>query len=292
MNTEVILTCAVTGAGDTAGKHPNLPITPEQIANAAIDAAKAGASVAHIHTRDPATGQGNRDRKAFREIVDRVRSSSQDIVLNLTTGMGGVYYPSEGNPAIAGAGTDFVGPEERVAHVEELRPEICSLDCGSMNFGDGIATNTPQHLKVMAERIRAAGVKPEIEVFDMGQVWLAKQLIADGAIDEPALFQLCMGIPWGIEADTRAMALMRDLLPEGSIWAGFGISRMQFPMVAQAMLLGGHCRVGLEDNLYLKRGVFASNGELVAKAKSIIELLGGRVLSPAETRERLRLTKH
>lgn len=291
LNTEVILTCAVTGSGDTAGKHPDLPITPQQIAAAALQAANAGASVAHIHTRDPETGAGNRDRAAFREIVETIRASDTDVVLNLTTGMGGEFYPGEENPAIGAPGTDFVSPEERVLHVEECLPEICSLDCGSMNFGDAIATNTPEHLKVMAQRIQAAGVKPEIEVFDMGQIWLAKHLIAEGVIDEPPLLQLCMGIPWGVEADPRTMALMRDLLPDNAIWSGFGVSRMQFPMLVQAMLLGGHCRVGLEDNLYLERGVLASNGQLVEKAVTIIKALGGRVLSPGEARERLGLKK-
>jgi len=291
LNTEVILTCAVTGSGDTAGKHPDLPITPQQIAAAALQAADAGASVAHIHTRDPETGAGNRDRAAFREIVETIRASDTDVVLNLTTGMGGEFYPGEENPAIGAPGTDFVSPEERVLHVEECLPEICTLDCGSMNFGDAIATNTPEHLKVMSRRIQAAGVKPEIEVFDMGQIWLAKHLIEEGVIDEPPLLQLCMGIPWGVEADPRTMALMRDLLPDNAIWSGFGVSRMQFPMLVQAMLLGGHCRVGLEDNLYLERGVLASNGQLVEKAVMIIEALGGRVLSPGEARERLGLKK-
>lgn len=292
MNTEVILTCAVTGGGDTVGKHPAIPCTPRQIADATIESANAGASVAHIHVRDPETGAPGRDRGCFRQVVDFVRESNVDVVLNLTTGMGGEYYPGEEDPAVGGPGTDFASPEERVAHVEELRPEICSLDCGSMNFAGSVAMNTLDHLRVMAEHIRDCGTKPEIEVFDMGQIWQAKQLISEGLIDGTPLFQLCMGIPWGAEADPRAMALMRDSLPPGSVWAGFGISRMQMPFVAQAMLLGGHCRVGLEDNLYLERGRFASNGELVEKAKHIIEQLGGRVLSPAEARERLGIAAH
>ena len=292
MNTEVILTCAVTGGGDTVGKHPAIPCTPRQIADATIESANAGASVAHIHVRDPETGAPGRDRGCFRQVVDFVRESNVDIVINLTTGMGGEYYPGGDDPAVGGPGTDFAPPEERVAHVEELRPEICSLDCGSMNFSGSVAMNTLDHLRVMAERIRDCGTKPEIEVFDMGQIWQAKQLLSEGLIVGTPLFQLCMGIPWGVEADPRAMALMRDSLPPGSVWAGFGISRMQMPFVAQAMLLGGHCRVGLEDNLYLERGRFASNGELVEKAKHIIGQLGGRVLSPAEARERLGITAH
>ena len=292
MNTEVILTCAVTGGGDTVGKHPAIPCTPRQIADATIEAASAGASVAHIHVRDPETGAPGRDRECFRQVVGFVRESNVDVVLNLTTGMGGEYYPGDEDPAVGGPGTDFAPPEERVAHVEELRPEICSLDCGSMNFAGSVAMNTLDHLRGMAERIRDCGTKPEIEVFDMGQIWQAKQLLSEGRIAGTPLFQLCMGIPWGVEADPRAMALMRDSLPPGSVWAGFGISRMQMPFVAQAMLLGGHCRVGLEDNLYLERGRFASNGELVEKAKHIIEQLGGRVLSPAEARERLGIAAH
>ena len=292
MNTEVILTCAVTGGGDTVGKHPAIPYTPRQIADATIESASAGASVAHIHVRDPETGAPGRDRECFRQVVGFVRESNVDVVLNLTTGMGGEYYPGDEDPAVGGPGTDFAPPEERVAHVEELRPEICSLDCGSMNFAGSVAMNTLDHLRVMAERIRDCGTKPEIEVFDMGQIWQAKQLLSEGLIAGTPLFQLCMGIPWGVEADPRAMALMRDSLPPGSVWAGFGISRMQMPFVAQAMLLGGHCRVGLEDNLYLERGRFASNGELVEKAKHIIEQLGGRVLSPAEARERLGIAAH
>ena len=292
MNTEVILTCAVTGGGDTVGKHPAIPCTPRQIADATIESANAGASVAHIHVRDPETGAPGRDRGCFRQVVDFVRESNVDVMINLTTGMGGEYYPGGDDPAVGGPGTDFAPPEERVAHVEELRPEICSLDCGSMNFSGSVAMNTLDHLRVMAERIRDCGTKPEIEVFDLGQIWQAKQLISEGLIVGTPLFQLCMGIPWGVEADPRAMALMRDSLPPGSVWAGFGISRMQMPFVAQAMLLGGHCRVGLEDNLYLERGKFASNGELVEKAKHIIEQLGGRVLSPAEARERLGIRAH
>ena len=292
MNTEIILTCAVTGGADTVGKHPAIPHTPRQIADAVIESAQAGAAVAHIHVRDPETGAPGRDRECFRQVVGFVRESNVDVVINLTTGMGGDYHPGEDNPAVGGPGTDFATPEERVAHVEELRPEICSLDCGSMNFTDSVAMNTLHHLRIMAERIRDCGTKPEIEVFDMGQIWQAKQLISEGLIVGTPLFQLCMGIPWGVEADPRAMALMRDSLPPGSTWAGFGISRYQMPFVAQAMLLGGHCRVGLEDNLYLERGRFASNGELVEKARHIIEQLGGRVVSAEEARKKLGIATH
>jgi len=291
MNEEVIISCAVTGAGETVGVHPAIPVTPEEIANAAIEAARAGAAIAHIHVRDLQTGKGNRDRALFREVVERIRESDTDVVINLTTGMGGDYIPSETDPAVAAPESDYVTPEERVLHIEELRPEICSLDCGSMNFGSGLALNTVDHLRVMAEHIKACGVKPEIEAFELGHIWLAKQLIKEGIIDEPPLFQLCLGIPWGAEANAETLLVMRNMLPEGANWAAFGIARAQFPMVAQAMLLGGHVRVGLEDNLYLERGVFASNGQLVEKAVKIVETLGARVLSPQEAREKLGLKK-
>jgi uncharacterized protein (DUF849 family) len=289
VNREVIITCAVTGAGDTVGKHPAIPVTPEQIAAAALEAAKAGAAVVHIHVRDVKTGQGNRDPQLFREVVERIRGSGTDVVLNLTTGMGGDLYPGPNDPAVAGPGTDFAPPEERVRHVEALRPEICSLDCGTMNFGSGLAVNTPDHLRVMAQRIRRCGVKPELEVFELGHIWLAKQLHAEGLIESPPLFQICLGIPWGAEANPGTLQLMCDMLPEGAHWAAFGIGPMEFPMLAQSMLLGGHVRVGLEDNLYLSKGVFASNGQLVEKAVTIVETLGARVLGPQEARERLGL---
>jgi uncharacterized protein (DUF849 family) len=291
MNSEVIVTCAVTGAGDTADKHPDLPVTPEQIADAAIEAARAGAAVAHIHVRDPDTGKASRDPALFREVVERVRGSDTDVIINLTAGMGGDFFPGADNPATGGPGTDMAGPVERLVHVEELLPEICSLDCGTLNFADGVYISTAEYLRVMAKRIKDCGVKPELEVFDTGHVWLANQLIAEDLIDDPPLFQICLGIPWGAPASTGTMMTMRDLLPANAVWAGFGISRMEMPMVAQAVLLGGNVRVGLEDNLYLERGVLASNGKLVEKAIKIIELMGARALSPAETRERLGLRR-
>jgi uncharacterized protein (DUF849 family) len=291
VNREVIITCAVTGAGDTVGKHPSMPVKPDEIAGAALEAAQAGAAIAHIHVRDVETGKGNRDPALFRDVVERIRADATDVVINLTTGMGGDFFPGETDPAVGGPGTDFARPEERVRHVEELRPEICSLDCGSMNFGDGLAINTPQHLRTMAERIQRCGVKPELEVFELGHIRLAKQLIEAGLVEDPPLFQICLGIPWGAEANTETLQHMRDMLPAGALWAAFGIARMEFPMVAQAMLLGGHVRVGLEDNLYLDRGVFASNAQLVERAVTIVETLGGRVLGPEEARQRLGLKK-
>jgi len=290
MNKNVIITCAVTGAGDSLARHPDLPVTPEQIAEAVISAAKAGAAVAHIHVRDPKTGKGARDVELFRQVVERVRDSDTDVIINLTAGMGGAWFPGEEDPSLPGPGTDMIGPEERLAHVEALRPEICSLDCGTMNFGDNeIYISTPDFLWKMAGLIQEWGVKPELEVFDLGQIWFANQLIEAGRIESPPLFQICLGIPWGAPADTESMMAMRNALPADANWAGFGITRMEMPMLAQAVLLGGNVRVGLEDNLYLSKGVLASNAQLVEQAVGIIESLGSRVVGPAEAREQLGL---
>ena len=291
MNREVIVTCAVTGSGDTVGKHPAIPVTPEQIANAAVEAARAGAAIAHIHVRDPATGKAARRLELYREVVERVRASGVDVVLNLTAGMGGDFVPDEAEPWRGGPGTDMATVADRLAHIEELRPELCTLDCGSMNYAASAYVSTPDMLRAMAARIKAAGVKPEIEVFELGHVWQAKMLLAEGLIEPPPLFQLCMGIPYGAEADPRAVLAMRDLLPEGAIFAAFGIGRMQMPMVAQAAILGGHVRVGLEDNLWLDKGVPATNGDLVARACEILRLLGARTLGPEEARARLGLRR-
>ena len=291
MNFDVILTCAVTGAGDTTGKHPGVPVTPKQVADAAIEAAKAGAAVAHIHARDPETGKGSRDPELFKEIVDRVRSSDTDVVVNLTAGMGGDWVLGDTDPTAPGDGSDMVGPLERLAHVESLLPEICSLDCGTMNFGDGneIYISTPPYLRKMAALTQEWGVKPELEVFELGHIRFAKQMLAEGLIDAPPMFQICLGIPWGAEQSVDNMKVMKDELPAGANWASFGISRMQMPMAAAAVAMGGNVRVGLEDNLYLDRGVLASNGQLVERAVGIIERMGARVLTPQEAREKLKL---
>ncbi len=291
MNYDVVITCAVTGAADTTGRSKLVPVTPEQVANAAIEAAKAGAAVAHIHVRDPETGKGSRDVGLFREAVDRVRDSGVDVIINLTAGMGGDWIPSDEDPSMPAPGTDMVGPEERLAHVVECKPEICSLDCGTMIFGDGndLYLNTPVYLRKMAKITQELGVKPELEVFDLGQIRLARALVDEGLIDAPPMFQLCLGIPWGAGADTETMTAMKQALPDNAVWAGFGISRMQMPMVAQAMILGGNVRVGLEDNIYLERGVLATNGQLVQRAVEIIERLGGRVLTPDEARQKIGL---
>jgi len=291
MNRNVIITCPITGAGDAWSKHPELPVSPEQIADAVISAAQAGAAVAHIHVRDPETGQGSRDVDLFADVVERVRASDTDVIINLTAGMGGAWFPGDdGDPSMPGPGTDMIGPEDRLAHVNKLRPDICSLDCGTMNFGDNeIYVSTPAYLRTMAKLLQEWGVKPELEVFDLGHIRLAGQLIKEGLIDAPPLFQICLGIPWGAEADTDSMLAMRNALPPGSIWAGFGVGRMEMPMVAQAVLLGGNVRVGLEDNLYLEKGVLASNADLVTRAREIIERLGAAVASPDEAREALGL---
>ncbi|GHE21115.1 3-keto-5-aminohexanoate cleavage protein [Halomonas urumqiensis] len=289
MNRNVILTCAVTGAGDTAGKNPNVPVTPRQIADDCIAAAKAGASVAHIHVRDPETGGISHSTEHFREVMERVRDADTDIVMNITAGGGGDWIPDAEDPTRGGPGTDIQTPAERHAPVGELLPELCTLDCGSLNFGDMVYVNPADWLREHARLVQAAGVKPELECFDLGHVWFARQLQQEGLLDGTPLYQLCLGIPWGAEADPETMLAMRNKLPAGANWAAFGIGRHQMPMVAQAMLLGGHARVGLEDNLYLKKGVMATNAQLVEKAGTLIENLGGRVMTPAETRAHLSL---
>ena len=294
MNSEVVITCAVTGAGDTVGRHPDIPVTPQQIADSAIDAAKAGAAVVHCHVRDPQTGKGSRDVALYREVVARIRDSDTDVVVNLTAGMGGdlVIGPEE-QPTAFGEDTDLVGAVARLPHVEELLPEICSLDCGSYNFGEGslVYVSTPDMLRRGAKRIRELGVKPELEVFDTGHLWFCKQMLEEGLLEEPPLFQLCHGIPWGAPADMGVFKASVEALPPGANFTGFAISRNQMPFAAASVLLGGHVRVGLEDNLYLRRGVFASNAQLVEQARTIVELMGARVLDPDEARAKFGLAK-
>jgi uncharacterized protein (DUF849 family) len=291
MNFEVIVTCAVTGAGDTTGKSPHVPVTPRQIADAAIEAAEAGAAIAHIHVRDPKTGKGSRDIGLFEEAVALVRESDTDVVNNLTAGMGGDWSPLPENPAMPGPGTDMIGPEERLAHVKACMPEICSLDCGTLNFSDtdDIYISTPPTLRRMAGLVKEWGVKPELEVFDLGHIRFAKQMVAEGLIADPPMFQLCLGIPWGADQTVETMAAMKAQLPPGASWAGFGISRMQMPMLAAAVAMGGNVRVGLEDNIWLDRGVLATNGQLVTRAVEIIERMGGRAVTPQEARNKLKL---
>jgi uncharacterized protein (DUF849 family) len=294
LNTEAFVTCAVTGAGDTTGSSDRVPVTPQQIADSAIEAARAGAAVVHIHVRDPETGRGARDVALYREAVERVRAADVDAVINLTAGMGGdlVLGGVDAPLPLDEDGTDMAGAEERLAHVTELRPEICTLDCGSMNFaagGDYVMTNTPAILRAMAERVRQLGVRPELEVFDSGHLVMVKDLIRAGLIDEPVLIQLCMGIPYGAPADPLGFMALVSQLPERAVFSAFSIGRMQLPYVALAVIAGGHVRVGLEDNLYLARGRLATNAELVARAVTILEAMNVRVLGPAEVRERLAL---
>jgi len=289
MSRPVIITCALTGGGDTTGKSDKVPVTPEQIANAAIDAGKAGATICHIHVRDPKTGKPSMEKSLYAEVVKRIRESESNIIINLTTGAGGGFMPSDGDAGVNALPRGLRRPEERTEHVEELKPEVCSLDVATMNFGERAFVNVPQHLEAMARRIRDAGTKPEIEVFDAGHARLASKMYADGLFDAPPLFQLCLGIPWGAPATPEALAYMRNQLPKDAIWAGFGISRQQMPMVAEVVNLGGHVRVGLEDNLYLDKGQLATNAQLVERAVGIINLMGARVAEPDEARKMLGL---
>ncbi len=288
MNRSPVITCAVTGSGDTAGKHPDLPKSPVEIATAAIEAAKAGAAIAHIHVREPETGKPCRDIELYREVVDRIRESDIDVVINLTTGMGGdLYLGPDDDPLNFTDDTDCVGQMERMEHVEALLPEICSLDCGSFNYmgQNYVYVSTQTMLELGANRLQKIGVKPELEVFDMGQIWFAKHMIDEGLIDAPPLFQVCLGIPWGAPATPNTFQAMVSELPENCNWSGFAIGAMEMPMVAQAVLLGGNVRVGLEDNLYLEKGVLATNAQLVERARTIVEAMGAKVQTPAEARE-------
>jgi uncharacterized protein (DUF849 family) len=296
MNWDVFITCAVTGAGDSTGRSDKVPVTPAQIAAAAIEAAQAGAAVAHIHVRDPATGKGARDVALYAEVMERVRSSGTDVIVNLTAGMGGdlVFGSVEAPLPPHAAGTDMAGATERLAHVTQLLPEICTLDCGSMNFaagGDYVMINTPDTLRAMARHVQALGVKPELEVFDTGHLVMVKDMIRAGVLDDPVLIQLCMGIPYGAPDDPLTLMAMVNQLPPGAIFSAFSIGRMQLPYAAMAALAGGNVRVGLEDNLYLGRGVLASNGQLVERAATVLTAMGARVLGPAAVREKLKLTK-
>ncbi|NKX56617.1 3-keto-5-aminohexanoate cleavage protein [Arthrobacter mobilis] len=293
MNRKVIVTCALTGAGDTTGKSEHVPVTPEQIADNAVAAARAGASVVHIHVRDIETGRGSRDVALYREVVRLVRESDVDPVINLTAGMGGDLVLDPGQPTKQLPGTDLVSGLERLAHVEELRPEICTIDCGSLNFGEGsqVYISTPDMLREGAERIRDLGVKPEMEIFDTGNLWFANIMVEEGLIAPPPLYQLCMGIPYGAPANAGLLQAMVNMLPEGAQWTSFAIGRDQLPWVAQSVLLGGHVRVGLEDNLYLSKGVKATNAQLTERAIQIIHDLGSSVATPDEAREILQLEK-
>ena len=290
MARKVMISCAVTGSADTPGKNPAVPVTPEQIANSCLDAAKAGASIVHIHVRDPKTTKPSMDKAHYREVVERIRAKNTDVLINLTTGPGARFFHDATDPSKPSADSVLRGPAERVQHVMELKPEICSLDMGSLNMGDRVFINTPSHLKAMALSIKDAGVTPELEVFETGHLLLAKRFLEDGLVKSPALFQICLGISWGQPATPEAMIYMRNLLPTDCTWFAFGISLWQFPMAAQAVLLGGHPRVGMEDNIYLEKGKLApSNAALVEKAGKIIQTLGEEIATPADARQMLKL---
>jgi uncharacterized protein (DUF849 family) len=291
MQRKVMISCAVTGSADTPGRNPAVPVTPKEIADSAIDAAKAGAAIVHIHVRDPKTTKPSMDTVHYREVVERIRVSGTDVLINLTTGPGARFAHDDHDPSKAGPDSVLKSPEDRVRHVVELKPDICSLDMGSLNMGDRVFVNTPKHLQAMATAIKDAGVMPELEVFETGHLLLAKRFIENGYVKPPGMFQICLGISWGQPATTEAMAYMRGLLPPESPWFAFGISLHQFPMVAQTILLGGHPRVGLEDNIYLEKGKLApSNAALVEKAAKIVEILGDNVATPTDARQILGLT--
>jgi len=290
MSGKTIVTCAVTGSITRPDQHPGLPITPKEIAESAIDAAKAGAAVAHLHVRNPETGAPSMDLDLYREVVDRIRESDTDLVINLTGGPGSRFIPGDGDPKIAAEGSTLMAPEKRIEHIVTLKPEICTLDFNTMWFGNSVVINEPRSLAVMGHAIHEAGVLPEIEVFDSGDIRLARKFIDDGVLAKPPLFQLVLGIQYGFPGTPEALMFAKSLLPADARWAAMGIGRMEFPIVAQAAILGGHVRVGLEDNLYIEKGVYApSNAVLVERAVSLVRLLGGDVATPAEARSMLSL---
>lgn len=290
-NRKTILTCAVTGNLTTPQQHPGLPVTPRQIADAALEAAEAGAAVAHIHVRDPETGRPSMGLDYYREVMDMIRREHQALIINLTTGPGGRFVPGEDEPRVAGPGTTLLRPELRVEHVAALRPDICSLDLNTMNSGPDVVINTPRNVRKMAAIIRNAGVMPELEIFDSGDISMAIDFIKEGVLDGPALWTFVLGVKYGFPASPEALMFARNMLPADAAWAAFGIGRAEFPIVAQAWLAGGHIRVGLEDNIYLSKGVLApNNAALVQKARRIIEDLGGALATPREARDTLGLS--
>jgi len=294
INKNVFITCAVTGSGGTQDRSPHVPRSPQQIAESAIAAAKAGAAIVHCHVRDPETGAASRDPKLYRELTERVRDSATDVVLNLTAGMGGdIVFGPPSAPLPMIEGTDMGNAEDRMEHVAECLPEICTLDCGTMNFAeaDYVMTNTPGMLEAMGSMMTELGVKPEIEAFDTGHLWFAKKLVEDGILDSPAMVQLCMGIPWGAPDDLNTFMAMVNNVPSDWNWSAFSIGKNEMPFVAAAVLAGGNVRVGLEDNLWLDKGVLATNESLVDRAVTIVEAMGSSIMTPAQVREQLGLTK-
>jgi uncharacterized protein (DUF849 family) len=295
MTKDVFITCAVTGSGATQDRSPHVPRSPAQIADSAIAAAKAGAAIVHCHVRDPETGKPSRDIALYREVTERIRDSATDVVLNLTAGMGGdmVFGPVESPLPFNAQSTDMVGATERMRHIAECLPEICTLDCGTMNFAeaDYVMTNTPGMLRAMGKMMTDLGVCPEIEAFDTGHLWFAKQLVSEGVLTSPALVQLCMGVPWGAPNDLNTFMAMVNNVPTDWNWSAFSLGRDQMPYVAASVLAGGNVRVGLEDNLWLGKGQLATNAQLVERAVGIIQGLGARIMTPAEVRTKLNLTK-
>lgn len=294
MNREVFITCAVTGSGSTQDRSPNVPRSPKEIADSAIAAGKAGAAIVHCHVRDPDTGVPSRDLRYYREVTDRIRDSETDVVLNLTAGMGGdMVFGSLDDPLALSNSTDMAGAEERVAHIAECLPEICTLDCGTMNFAEAnyVMTNTPGMLTEMGKMMTDFGVCPEIEAFDTGHLWYAKQLMKDGILKSPGLVQLCMGVPWGAPDDLNTFMAMVNNVPKDWTFSAFSLGRNQMPYVAASILAGGNVRVGLEDNLLLEKGVLATNESLVEKAVNIIGRMGANVIGPEKVREKLSLSK-
>ena len=290
-DSKTIITCAITGNLTRPDQHPGLPITPEQIARSSLDAAAEGASIVHIHVRDPNTGRPSMDVALYREAMERIRERNPELIINLTTGLGGRFIPSDDDPKVAAPGTTLTHPERRVEHVALLKPEICTLDLNTMNSGTEVVINTPRNVARMAKIIRASGVKPEIELFDTGDIHLACELIREGVLEGPGMYSLVLGVKYGFDASPETMLYARDLLPEGAVFTGFGIGRHEFPMVAQSWLLGGHVRVGLEDNIYLAKGVLApDNATLVARARRLLEELGAEIATPREARAQLGLT--
>ena len=295
MNREVFITCAVTGSGSTQDRSHHVPRSPKQIADSAIDAAKAGAAVVHCHVRDPDTGSPSRKIEYYREVTNRIRESEVDVILNLTAGMGGdMVFGSVDSPLpYSEKGTDMAGADERVQHLKECLPEICTLDCGTMNFAeaDYVMTNTPGMLRSMAQKMTDLGVRPEIEAFDTGHLWFAKQLVNEGLIKNPVMVQLCMNVPWGAPDDLNTLMAMVNNIPDEWTFSAFSLGRHQMPYVAAAVLAGGNVRVGLEDNIFLDKGILATNAQLVERASKIINNLGAKIIGPSEVRQNLNLSK-
>lgn len=290
MTTKTFLTCAVTGNLTKPEQTPHLPITPEQIADEALGAAEAGAAAVHIHVRDPQSGRPSMDVELYREVIERIRRGNRELIVNLTTGPGGRFIPSDDDPRVAAPGTTLLPPLQRIEHIQRLKPDVCSLDLNTMNSGGDVVINTPRNVRIMARAIREAGVLPELEIFDSGDIHLARDLIADGTLQGPGLWTLVTGVKYGFSASPETLLYARNLLPAGATWSAFGIGRHEFPMVAMAWLAGGHVRVGLEDNIYLEKGVLArSNAELVRKARGIVRDLGGELMNPREARALLNL---